>query len=111
MRIIQKIHHWFNNRIQAKKSRLPFHLRRQYTGKCVYAMRHKPEVREVMAELQGSDTFNIAGYNTALMQLWGQLDDETKEAACEVAREFNLSGPGDDLKPEYVPCCDPQLPI
>lgn len=38
MRIIQKIHHWFNNRIQVKKSRLPFHLRRQYTGKRVYAM-------------------------------------------------------------------------
>ena len=96
--------HWFNNRIQVKKSRLPFKLRRAYTGKRVYGLRHQAEVREAMAKDLGSDAFNITAYNSALTKLWKSLDEETQKEFIEVAKEFDISGPDDDLKPECVAC-------
>ena len=98
----QKVSHWFNNQTQKKGTRVPLRLRRMYNGRRVYGMEHQKEVREVMVEMLGVDKHDLVTWNRALKKLWEELDADSRAVYNEMAKEWNLNGPEDHLKPTYV---------
>ena len=99
---MQKVHNWFNNRHETKRTRLPFKIKRNWTAASVFAAKESEKISKEAESLAAEDDQQrkpIAFWNAARKDLFDRLPDEQQEMYRLEASSWNASGPGAEWKP------------
>ena len=99
---LQKVKNWFTNRLETKRARMPFRLRRQWTGKSVFGVTNSDDITDnaqKMAEDQGGGKKPIAFWAKSCKALYDSLPPEEQDRLAEQAQKWNVEGPDAKWRP------------
>ena len=103
--LLQKVKNWFSNRLETKRARTPFRLRRQWTGKSVYSIKSSETITDKAKKLAAEDGKGkkpIAFWSKACKDLYDSLSTEEQDELLEEAQRWNVEGPDAKWRPLYV---------